>query len=280
MTREKLVQQLTRMALWRAFQHFRSCNGSVHAAAIASATLFTLGPFLLLLATVAGIILREQVTAEAVASWLATEIPAATESGLRPLLVALIEQYTSQSTTSRFQASLLLSLWSASALATALRRGFQAIANPDASHSSLKHRASGLLATIGALVLAVLWLSFSAALSGFFANFLHNWRWIMGFIGSFFLFVVLYQLFLPTPRRPAKRAVLFAAGVAAFAWEVTKIGLTIGATWFSGGSEVYGILTIAVAILAAANLAATITLYGAALVLATDSSSRSTLPNP
>jgi len=250
-------------AFWRAFLRFRSHDGALHASAIAYSALLALGPFLLLLAIVTSMLLRGTIPPDLVLRFLLTEVPQAAplESELRGILTRQAGIASGPLALS----SILLSLWSASALGAALRRGLRAVAAPERPGSFVRDRLYGMGATVGALVLALLWFTVGGIVSGLALALPAALRFGSGLLASFVLFVLLYRFLLPVPSA-SWRLMSGSALATALAWEATKFAITAAVQWLGGGSAVYGLLGAVTGILVAANLAATLTLYGAALL--------------
>ncbi len=275
--RRAVATRIERSLLWRAFTHYRRRDGSVHAAAIAYAALLSLAPLALTFTTVASLFLRDRLTPDAAADLILTQLPPSSAQ-LRPLLTELLVRQAARSSGPLALVSLALSLWSASLLGAALRRGLRAMANPEPAGSFLRERASALLLTLAGIVIALLWLLLAAITSGILAGLPTVWGWSAGLVNSALLFFLLYRFVLPGPR-PRARTLLPAVVVSTLAWEGSKLALAIAARWIGGGSAISGVLGAAVALLVAANLAASITLYGAALVACRQSARCSGLPN-
>lgn len=248
---------------WRAFLRFRSHDGALHSATIAYSALLALGPFLLLFAIVTSLLLRRTIPPELVLRFLLTEVPQA--ALLEPELRDILTRQADTASGPLALGSMPLALWSASALGAALRRGLRAVAAPERPGSFVRERLYGIGATVGALGLALLWFTVGGILSGLALALPAALRLGSGLLISFVLFVLLYRFLLPAPS-PSWRLVSRSALATALAWEATKFAITAAVQWLSGGSAVYGLLGAVTGILVAANLVATLTLYGAALL--------------
>jgi len=260
---ERLRAWLDRALLWRAFQHFRAHGGSVHAAAIAYSALLALGPFLLALATVAGFLLRDTAQLDAVVARLLAEVPQA--APLEPELRRILTRQAQAASGPLASVSALLAVWSSGALGAALRRGLRAVAAPQHPGSLVRERLYGIGTTLGALLLAIVWLTAGGFASGLAVTLPGPVRLASGLATSFVLFLLVYRFLLPEP--PSSWRILASGALtSAVAWEATKFVITAAARWFGGGSEVYGLLGAVTGALVAANLVAAITLYGAALI--------------
>ncbi|MCS7256740.1 MAG: YihY/virulence factor BrkB family protein [Thermomicrobium sp.] len=258
-----LRERLDHALLWRAFLHFRAHGGSVHAAAIAYSALLALGPFLLALATVAGFLLRGTAQLDAVVERLLAEVPQA--APLEPELRRILTRQAQAASGPLAVASALLAVWSSSALGAALRRGLRAVAAPQRPGSLVRERLYGIGTTLGALLLAIVWLTAGGIASGLAVALPGPVRLASGLATSFVLFLLVYRFLLPEP--PSSWRILGSGALtSAVAWEATKFVITAAARWFGGGSEVYGLLGAVTGALVAANLVAAITLYGAALI--------------
>lgn len=256
---------------WRAFRRFRSGDGALHASAIASSALLALGPFLLLLAIVTNTLLRGTIPPDLVLRFLLSEVPQA--APLEPELRGILARQADTASGPLSLVSMLLCLWSASALGAALRRGLRAVAAPERSASFVRECLDGIGATLGALGLALLWFTVGGIVSGLALPLPAALRFGSGLLASFVLFVLLYRFLLPAPS-PSWRLVSGSALATALAWEATKFAITTAVQSIGGGSAVYGLLGAVTGILVAAQLAAALTLYGAAL-LATMAEQRS-----
>jgi len=256
---------------WRAFRRFRSGDGALHASAIASSALLTLGPFLLLLAIVTSRILRGTIPPDLVLRFLLSEVPQ--DARLEPELRGILTRQADTASGPLALVTMLLSLWSASALGAALRRGLRAVVAPERPGSFVRERLDGIGATLGALGLALLWFTSGGIVSGIALALPAALRFGSGLLASFVLFVLLYRFLLPAPS-PSWRLVSGSALATALAWEATKCAITTAVQSIVCGSAVYGLLGAVTGILVAAQLAAALTLYGAAL-LATMAEQRS-----
>jgi membrane protein len=256
---------------WRAFRRFRSRDGALHASAIASSALLALGPFLLLLAIVTSRLLRGTIPPDLVLQFLLSEVPQA--APLEPELRVILIRQADTASGPLALVTMLLSLWSASALGAALRRGLRAVAAPERPGSFVRDRLYGIGATLGALGLALLWLTIGGIVSGIALALPAALRFGSGLLASFVLFVLLYRFLLPAPS-PSWRLVSGSALATALTWEATKFAITTAVQLIGGGSAVYGLLGAVTGILVSAQLAAALTLYGAAL-LATMTEQRS-----
>ena len=246
---------------WRAFQRFRSGDGALHASAIASSALLTLGPFLLLLAIVTSRLLRGTIPPDLVLQFLLSEVPHA--SPLQPELHGILTRQADNASGPLALVTMLLCLWSASALDAALRRGLRAVVASERSASFVRDRLDGIGATLGALGLALLWFTSGGIVSGIALALPAALRFGSGLLASFVLFVLLYRFLLPAPS-PSWRLVSGSALATALAWEATKCAITTAVQSIVGGSAVYGLLGAVTGILVAAQLAAALTLSGAA----------------
>jgi uncharacterized BrkB/YihY/UPF0761 family membrane protein len=256
---------------WRAFRRFRSGDGALHASAIASSALLALGPFLLLLAIVTNTLLRGTIPPDLVLRFLLSEVPQA--APLEPELRGILARQADTASGPLALVTMLLCLWSASALGAALRHGLRAVAAPERPGSFVRDRLDGIGATLGALGLALLWFTVGGIVSGIALALPAALRFGSGLLASFVLFVLLYRFLLPAPS-PSWRLVSGSALATALAWEATKFAITTAVQSIVGGSAVYGLLGAVTGILVAAQLAAALTLYGAAL-LATRAEQRS-----
>ncbi len=261
---------------WRASQLFRARGGSVHAAAIASAALLALGPFLLAFATFSGYLLRGTVRPELVLEYLLAEVPQA--APLEPELRRILTRQAAAASGPRALASVLLSLWSASVLGTALRAGMRAVAAPGQRSSLVRERLYGLGTTLGAILLAVFWLLVGGVVGGLSVALPGPLRLASGLASSFALFLLVYRFLLP--ERLPFRALAQGALTGAVAWEAAKLAIVAATRWFGSGSEVYGLLGAVTGVLLAANLAAIVTLYGAAVIATANSDTFSTPEHP
>ncbi|WP_448575735.1 YihY/virulence factor BrkB family protein [Thermomicrobium sp.] len=248
---------------WRAFLRFRSRDGALHASAIAYSALLALGPFLLFLAIVTSRLLRGTIPPDLVLQFLLTEVPQA--APLEPELRGILTRQADNSSGRLALVTMLLSLWSTSALGAALRRGLRAVAAPERPGSFVRDRLYGIGATVGVLGLALLWFTVGGIVSGIALALPAALRFGSGLLASFVLFVLLYRFLLPAPS-PSWRLVTGSALATALAWEATKFAITAAVQWLGGGSAVYGLLGAVTGILVATNLVAGLTLYGAALI--------------
>lgn len=248
---------------WRAFLRFRSHDGALHAAAIAYNAMLALGPLLLLLATVTSTLLRRTIPPDLVLRFLLTEVPQA--APLEPELRGILTRHADTASGPLALVSILLCLWSASALGAALRRGLRAVAAPERPVSFVRERLYGIGATVGAVGLALIWFTAGGIVSGLVLALPAALRFGSGLLTSFVLFALLYRFLLPAPS-PSWRLVSSSALATALAWEATKFAIIAAVQWLGNGSAVYGLLGAVTGILVAANLAAVLTLYGAALI--------------
>lgn len=272
-----IVAWVRRSLLWRAFTHYRRRDGPVHAAAIAYAALLSLAPLALTFTTITGLLLRDRLTPDAAADLILTQLPPSS-APLRPLLTELLARQAARSSGPLALVSLALSLWSASLLGAALRRGLQAIVMPEQRSSFLRERTGAVLVTVAGILVALLWLVLAAVASGILAGLPPLWRGSVGLLNSALLFFLLYRFVMPGPR-PERAALLHGIVVSTLAWEGAKLALATAAEWIGGGSAISGALGATVALLLAANLAASITLYGAAIITCRRAAGRSELPN-
>ncbi|MCS7050170.1 MAG: YihY/virulence factor BrkB family protein [Thermomicrobium sp.] len=257
------VERLARQsALWSAFERFRQRDGVLYAAAIAYTALLSLGPFLLALATLAGLLLQGAIEPRTIVDWLALQFPQAV--ALTPILLPLLERQAAAANGLLVLGSLLRTVWAASLLGITLRHSFQTVAAPTAPVSPLRERLAGVTATLVALFGAVAWLGLLVFIGGLLVQLPFHWRVALGLLSSGVVFVALYSFLLPGPRI-STAAVLSSSLLAAAAWEIAKWVLTLIAQSVSRSSEVYGVLGGLVALLVGAHVAAMITLYGATL---------------
>ncbi|MCX7622593.1 MAG: YihY/virulence factor BrkB family protein [Thermomicrobium sp.] len=259
----QLRARLERALLWRAAVRFRAHDGAVHAAAIGYAALLALGPFLLALATLSGYLLRGAVEPETLVRRALAEVPHA--APLEPVLRDILQRQAQATTGGLALASLCLSVWSASALGAALRRGLRAVTAPERPGSLVRERLYGVGTTLGALLLASTWLTVGGIVGGLAVALPGPLRLLGGLATSAVLFLLVYRFLLPAPP-PPWRLLATGASVSALSWEGAKFALVTAARWIGNASEVYGLLGAVTAILIAANLVATVTLYGAAVI--------------
>ncbi len=251
-------------SLWQAYQYFAQRDGALYAAAIAYAAVLSLGPFLLALAMLGGLLLRDYVAPATIIDWVTTQLPQTV--ALTPVLTSILERQAEASNGLLALGSLLLTLWAASLLGTTLRRALHAITAPTLPRAPLRERLIGLSATLVALFTAILWLGSLGLVGGLLVQLPFLWRSVIGLATSWLVFAALYTFLLPGPRVPSP-AIAWSSLLAAVCWEVTKAVLASFALGLGRSSEVYGLLGALVALLFAAHVAAMITLYGAAVAI-------------
>lgn len=261
---QRLVKNST---LWRAYTRFAQRNGTLYSAATAYAAVLSLGPFLLSMAMLGGLLLHGTITPGAIVEWTSSQFPQTAE--LAPLLLAVLERQAQATNGLLAFGSSLLSLWTATFLGRTLRQALRAVTAPALSGDPLRDRLAGISATFIALFAAIAWIGILGIAGGLLVQQPFLWRSLLGLGASWLVFVALYLFLLPGGRRPS-RAITLSGFLAAIAWEVTKAILAVFARGIGHSSEVYGLLSALVALLLAANAAALITLYGATLAVTLD----------
>jgi len=108
--------------------------------------------------------LRGTIPPDLVLRFLLSEVPQA--APLEPELRGILARQADTASRPLALVSMLLCLWSASALGAALRRGLRAVAAPERSASFVRERLDGIGATLGALGLALIWFTVGGIVSG------------------------------------------------------------------------------------------------------------------
>ncbi|MFN3337060.1 MAG: YhjD/YihY/BrkB family envelope integrity protein [Thermomicrobium sp.] len=261
----RTIERVARAScLWRAYQSFAQRDGALYAASIAYAAVLSLGPFLLALATLGGLLLRDYVAPAVIIDWVTTQLPQT--AALAPLLTSMLERQAEAASGLLALASVLLSLWAASLLGSTLRHTLRAVAAPALPRAPLRERLIGLSATLVALLAATAWLGILGIVGGLLVQLPFVWRSVIGLAVSWLVFAALYTFLLPGPRLPYP-AIAWSSLFAAVAWELTKAILAFLTHSFGQTSEVYSLLGALLALLVAAHVAAMITLYGAILAV-------------
>ena len=255
------------MLLRRATANFLEDRASQLAAGISYFALFSLFPFTLLVFAVFGLVLRDDDLQADVLSAVVDAIPIE-DDFIADALGALAEQ---GATIGAF--ALLGTLWSASALATALRSALNVAFEVEQRRPLLRGKlidftvlpALGLL-FLGSLLLSTAWRIAQTQVDdlGVFGELTPLWELgalvIPGLI-SFLAFLFLYWLL---PNRALNPRYLWpGALVAAVGFEAVKFGFTLYLANFGNYDLVYGSLGGVIALLFWVYLSANIMLFGA-----------------
>lgn len=258
--------------IYRAALDFSRQQGSVYASSISFYSLLSLFPFLILLVTIFGWLLSDPDLQERVIGVIVEQFPPGAD------LSDAITQVVERSDTSRGvlgAASLLGTTWTASGMFNVLRRSLNNAFSVTAGRSFLRGRLFDILSVFAVIVLAMLSVAATTALSllrrfstDLFSGDLVQFGWtavtlLLPFVFSFLAFLIVYS-FIPNHRlRP--RDLWVGAVVAAIGFEVAKNGFAIYLTYFDRYDEIYGTLGGVVAFLFFVFLVANITIFGAAL---------------
>jgi membrane protein len=255
------------IVLRRATANFLDDRATQMAAGISYFALFSLFPFTLLVFSVFGLVLRDEDLKARVLDAIVDGIPVEAGS-VEDALVALADQGTTIGLV-----ALLGTLWSASALATALRSALNVAFEVEQRRPLVRGKlidftilpALGLL-FLGSLVLTTVWRVAQAEVDdlGVFGEL--TWLWELGAIGiaglsSFLAFLFLYWLL---PNGALRLRFLWpGALVAAVGFEAAKLGFTLYLANFGNYDAVYGSLGGVIVFLFWVYLSANIMLFGA-----------------
>lgn len=255
------------LVLRRATANFLDDRATQMAASISYFALFSLFPFTLLVFAILGLVLRDEELQADVVETIVDAIPVEAPS-VQSALVNLADQSTTIGIV-----ALIGTIWSASALATAIRTSLNVTFEVEQRRPLVRGKLIDftILPTLGLLFLASLalttvWRVAQAQLDdlGVFGEL--TWLWELGAIGiagliSFTAFLFLYWLLPNSPLR--LRHLWPGALVAAVGFEAVKIGFTLYLANFSNYDVVYGTLGGVITLLFWVYLSANILLFGA-----------------
>jgi membrane protein len=256
--------------LYRAISDFIAQRGSIYAAAISYYAMFSVIPMVVLIATIFGWFSRGTDLQTRVVDAIVNQIPPGV--GIR----AQVQSVVSISTT---QGGLLTlfgfvgTFWTASSLFSVLRRALNLAFDIPTARPFFTGRLVDMLSILVVGVLVLLSIGATAALgiiravsSDVFRGTLVNISWgivffILPFLLSFGVFMMIYRV-IPN-RQIDLRDRTIAALLAAFGFELVKIGFTIYLVNFSRFQQVYGAIGGFVAFLFFVHLESTIIILSA-----------------
>ena len=255
------------LVLRRATANFLDDRATQMSAGISYFALFSLFPFALLVFSVIGLVLRDETLQQDVVSSIVDAIPVEA-----PSVAEAINELADQGATVGIFA-LVGTLWSASALATALRSALNVAFEVEGKRPLVRGKlidftilpALGLL-FVASLVLTTTWRIARTTVDdlGVFAEV--PWLWELGAIGiagaiSFVAFLFLFWLL---PNRDLRLRHLWpGALVAAIGFEAVKIGFALYVANFGNYDAVYGSLGGVIMLLFWVYLSSNIMLFGA-----------------
>jgi membrane protein len=234
------------------------------AASISYHVLLSLFPLVLLVATLGGLLLRDDARRADVASAIADRVPLLEEAGV-DLEAALSTSLQSLGVLGLI--GFVSLLWSASGMMASLRIGLNAAWGVAQAQDYVRGKLLDLLLVVvvnGFLVLSI-WLVLLQPL------FPPPWSsWLTGVLGSaagwFVAIAVLYRV-VPV-QRAGRRVILGAAALAAAGLTLLQHGFSLYAERFADYSAVYGSLATVVAFLVLVYLEATVILFCGSLAAA------------
>ena len=254
--------------LQRSALNFSEDRGTHMAAAIAYYALFSLFPLMILGVSIFGLVLRDADRRTEVLTNLVNALPVEA-----PSVAAQLDALANQSRTVTFVA-LLVTLWSASALITAVRRSMDVAFSTDRARPLLRGKAIDVLvlpalgiAFLATVALTTAWRLAQRELESslpFIEDF--RWAWDLGALAipallTFLAFMFLYWL-LPT-LSVRLRDIWGGALLATVGFEAVKQGFAIYVANYSNYDVVYGSLAGIMALLFWVYLSANILLFGA-----------------
>lgn len=254
--------------LQRGAQNFAEDRGTQMAAAIAYFALFSLFPLMALAVSVFGIVLRDDELRERVVETLVEALPVEAP-GVADSLYAVAQRGPTLTAV-----SLLATLWSASALLTAVRRSLSVAFDEGQGRPPLRAKALDLLllplagvAFLASFVLTASWRIVQRRAEGQIPLLDRlGWAWDLGALVlpaalAFMAFLFAYWLL---PRQRVHPKYLWGGALVATAgFELVKFGFAVYVANFSNLDVVYGSLAGVVALLFWVYLSANMLLIGA-----------------
>lgn len=251
---------------------FSRNQGATYAAALAYYALLSFFPFLILLASIAGLIIGDPETRGRVVQFVIAQVPQAASLGDQ------IEQTIAELAGTRGGLfgviGLAGSLLAASQVVGGLRRALNDVFEVRQGRRYLHGRLIDVLTVLGLMVLAVVWTALGIVVSilsviprrlGLELSWLPaGWvLWLVSFAFTWALAILAFSV-LPSAR-PRWRALAIGAGVAAVGIEAVRAGFGAYVTRFGRYDVVYGTLGGVVAFLVFVYFVAMVALLGAQL---------------
>jgi membrane protein len=260
--------------------YFGRDDCSQFAAAISFRLLFSLFPFLIMLVSILGLVLQDDLRREEVIDWIEDLVPLSEEANVD--LADTIDGLATPLSAAGL-AALLVLLWSASGLAASLQTALNRIWQVDRRRPAARAKlvdfaivgAGGLLVLVSfglTILVEVVQEETSEAASdlggvgGMLTVAGRATELLIPFAITFATFVLLYLLIPVT--RPKLRTVWIGALVAAVGFEAAKFGFAYYLANFARYNVIYGSLGAVVAFLFFVYLGASIFLFGAELASA------------
>ncbi|XXF78184.1 YihY/virulence factor BrkB family protein [Myxococcaceae bacterium GXIMD 01537] len=264
--------------LWRSWGQFSDGDGTTFAAALSFNLFFSLFPFLLLLALMGGLLLRDPELQRELVDAVVKRLP--DEMNLQPTVASVVEGLARSPAGLYGLVSALALLWSSSALFRTLSLALGRALGMPLERSSVHRRAVSLGAVVATLLLVLVSLTGSTLVYT-----VGRWllparlggvaEWGAAMLGpllvSLLAFGLMYR-FIPD-RKPTRGQWVLATCVAALGFELTKAGFGVYLAHARRLEFVYGALAGVVACLLFLYLVSCVLLYAAVLA-------RTALPGP